>query len=180
MKRLHSIVTILLNTFCIIYLLLFSWSDTHTVHHFSTKVSAKTIVSEEHNTLSESFILSPNKIYQKNLSAHDTFFVAVTHQKAFTIEITSQRIKEIDITLLSDTGKNLSYDNQLSNNTRILSFSDNTGNYSQRIFIKILNSDTIPCSFQIRLNQDIKHTKNTTSNSKKQANQNSKKQLFPV
>lgn len=174
MKAFYSIFAILFSIFCIIYLLLYSQPDTNVSRSFSVKVSARKIVSEEHSTLSDSFILSPDQIYQKKLSAHNTFYGAIDSQRIWKIQITSKAIHKLKITFLSDTNKKLSYNTGLSKNTHIFTFSGNIKNDSQRIFIKIVNQNTISHTFTIKLVTTTdtiekiisKNTKNTTSNPK--------------
>lgn len=145
----------------LVFIILFSLSDCIMPDTYALIASAKENTLEEHQNLSEAYLLSPGQTEQRILSAHNTFYGAIECYHSFFIQITSNKIHKVRVTLLSDSGKKLSCKDKLTNKTKTLSYDSNSKHSSQRVFVKLYNPQTIPISFRITVTLSKHSVKNT-------------------
>lgn len=151
MKINHSIFIILFTTFFITFILLVTEHDFNKKSQYFHTASAKETGIAKHNTISDAFVLSVNQSYKRKLSPYDTFYGYITSSQNIKIQIHSNVVQKLKITLLSDNGKELSSHESVSGNNRIFTFSKKDAIRSQRIFLRIYNYSPKNISYQIEL-----------------------------
>jgi len=168
MKSFYSIFSIFLCILCILVLFLYPRQDSYLLHDFSTKVLAKEIPPNTHQTLSDAHTFSRNQTYQVKLSAYNSFYGCISFDKKIHFIITSNSIQNLKISLFADTGKKLSCQTAFTKKTCTISPSQNTSGQFTRIFLCVKNQSTSNCSVFI-LAEQAKGQKSSVSKNSNQA-----------
>ena len=168
MKVSYSIFAIILSLICIMYLLFYPHHDYTLFHSFSAKALAKeTYPQDEHNTLSDALSLSMETSYQEHIAAHDTRYYYFPNKENICITITSTSIGRLNVSLLADSGKSISYRTQSAKNARTLVPSISSTDNTRRIFLCLVNQSANSCTLSIKIytvKQKVTHPPATVSN----------------
>lgn len=147
MKISYSILSLLLCMLCIAYLFFYPQRSFILSHNCSAVALAR---EDNHNTLSNARPLSLNTAYQEHIAANDTRYYCISFQKKLQFQITSDSLKKLKISLISDIGTNISFRQHTvkSRCTYIPNISPQ--NSIQRIFLRLVNHSSGSCSFQLK------------------------------
>lgn len=173
MKIKRSIFTILFAIFFIAFLISENYFYKRS-QYFHT-VSAKETATNKHNIISDAFILSVNQTYKKSLSPYDTFYGYFNSSQNIKLCIYSHAVQSLKVTLLSDSGKEISSHHSLSGNRCILTLPPKNNTTSKRIFFKIYNHSANNTSFQIKLQKSNSSNHNLQKRNTNKSNSLKKK-----